>query len=190
MNPRSTGRICAALCFVLLAFAAGLADRGAAQIQYRTVALHLQAAPAPPAGDFYAFLDTPVLNDIGQVAYRADLYPSLTADDEAIYAGPLTAPQVVAHEGDAAPGTPLGVNYLSFDPPALNNVGQVAFGALLTGNLGAGVTTANDGAIYAGPLGAPQLVAREGDAAPGTPGIYSILTAACAAARRTSSNRQ
>jgi hypothetical protein len=93
---------------------------------------------------------------------------------DAIFAGPLAAPQLVAREGNAAPGTPVGVKYLHPDRPVLNDDGDVAFFAGLTG---LGVTSGNDGALYAGSPTAPQLVAREGDAAPGTPaGVsYELL---------------
>ena len=89
-------------------------------------------------------------------------------NSEVLYAGPLAAPQPLAREGDAAPGTPAGVSYSGFfsTTAALNDAGQAAYVAFLTGS---GVTPANGGALYAGPLAAPQLVARTGDAAPGTP---------------------
>ena len=49
----------------------------------------------------------------------------------AIYAGPLAAPQLVARTGDAAPGTPAGVNYSDLSARTLNDAGQVAYSAVL-----------------------------------------------------------
>lgn len=76
-----------------------------------------------------------------------------------VMAAPAIAPgqTVVALSGGAAPG---GGSYTSFGPAVLNNSGQVAFAALLSGG------TANAG-LYAGAAGAVQPVARGGDAAPG-----------------------
>lgn len=152
----------------MLAVGFGQVGQAAAQVRYFTVALSGQPAPGTSAGVSYSILSVPVLNDAGQAAYGAKLVGSSVTDanDDAIYAGPYAAPQLVARAGDAAPGTAAGVNYRAFDSPALNDSGQAAYRAFLTGS---GVTTANEWAIYGGPLAAPQLVAREGDAAPGTP---------------------
>ena len=129
------------------------------------VAREGSAAPGAAAGVNYSFLNPPALNDAGQVAYLTFLTGAgTTANDSAIFAGGFAAPRLVAREGSAAPGTPAGVNYSSFDTPALNDAGQVAYRAVLTGT---GVTSANNTAIYAGGLASPQLVAREGNAAPG-----------------------
>jgi hypothetical protein len=124
----------------------------------------------------YSSFSPPTLNNAGHVAFFAVLAgggvtPGVT---DAIFAGPLAAPQLVAREGNAAPGTPVGVKYSHPDLPVLNDDGDVAYFARLTGP---GVGSANDGALYAGPPTAPQLVAREGDAAPGTPaGVsYELL---------------
>jgi hypothetical protein len=51
----------------------------------------------------------------------------------------------------------------------LNDAGGIFFGATLAG---AGVSSANDNAFFAGPWNAPHLILREGDPAPDTaPGI-------------------
>ena len=135
------------------------------------------AAPGTAAGVNYSGLDgSPSLNGTGQVAYLASLTGTgiTTANNAAIYAGPVAGPQLVAREGSAAPGTAAGVNYSVLnDTPALNDAGQVAYRAGLTGT---GVTTANDAAIYAGPAAGPQLVAREGSAAPGTEAGVNYLS--------------
>jgi hypothetical protein len=73
---------------------------------------------------------------------------------------------LVAREGDQAPGTPSGVTYENLRLPVLNDAGQTAFSASLTGN---GVDGANNGGIWCGDSGNLTLVARSGEHAPGTP---------------------
>jgi hypothetical protein len=113
-------------------------------------------------------LSVPALNDLGQVAYFALLKGTGVGNNNnaAIYAGDLDNLKIVARERDPAPGTAKGVEYSNFVSPTLNDVGQVAYFALL---IGGDVIDSNNTAIYAGSFASPQLVAREGSAAPGTP---------------------
>jgi len=127
-------------------------------------------APGMPAGVNYSLfssLGERTLNDTGRIAFHAGLTGAgvTTANNEAIYAGPLASPQPVARAGDAAPGMPVGVNYSTLSEVRLNDGGQVAYTAGLTGT---GVTSTNNVAVYAGSAASPQIVARTGDAAPGT----------------------
>ena len=111
----------------------------------------------------------PVLNDAGQVAFRADLAGgginstnSLGVWSEGT--GNLT---LVARTGSPAPGGgnfgPLsGAELFS---PILNDAGQTAFyGALTNGDVG----------VWSEGSGSLELVAREGTAAPGTPSGVSF----------------
>jgi hypothetical protein len=66
--------------------------------------------------------------------------------------------QVIAHSGDAAPGTGETFNFFSFEPH-INEQGQIAFKASMTGST-------NFIGLWAGSPGAPQLVARSGHTAP------------------------
>ncbi|MEM6331435.1 MAG: choice-of-anchor tandem repeat NxxGxxAF-containing protein, partial [Planctomycetota bacterium] len=136
-----------------------------------------EAAPGAAPGVNYIGFDSPVLNGAGQTAFRAFLTgPGVdNSNNTGIFSeatGSLGAPGLIAREGDAAPDTPAGVNFNGFAPPAINAAGQTVFRAFLTG---AGVDSTNDSAIFseaAGSTGTPGLVAREGDAVPGTaPGI-------------------
>ena len=70
--------------------------------------------------------------------------------------------QIVAETGTVAPGTG-GETFVEFGVPALNDAGETAFYATLTGP---GVTGANDSGIFT----SAGLVAREGDVLPGTGG--------------------
>ena len=174
-----------------LAAAAALAAMSAgagAEVIYQTVALGGQAAPGAGAGVTYqnsaanAFNDffAPSLNSTGHVAYRAVLAGTgvTTANDNALFAGPAGFVNLLAREGDAAPGTTVLFGNLGLFPgaPVLNDSGLATFETLLVGG---GVTTANDEAIYAGIPGGPlTLVAREASQAAGLPaGVnYGTLT--------------
>jgi hypothetical protein len=78
--------------------------------------------------------------------------------------------RTVALSGQQAPGAPDGVtfgpdfNSIAFGIPVLNDDGQTAFVANLSGN---GVDFANDQGIWSEGSGNLALVAREGEQAPG-----------------------
>jgi hypothetical protein len=92
------------------------------------------------------------------------------------------AVQQVARTGQPAPGTPPGVDFgkdmelvpgagylIDFADFALNQAGQLVFQA---GLHGVGVDASNDEGIWIANAGGIRLLAREGDAAPGTaPGV-------------------
>jgi hypothetical protein len=107
-----------------------------------------------------------VLNDAGQVAYNARLAGTgvNSTNDSAIYAGSADAMLQVAREGEAAPGAGAGAVYGALDIPSLNESGQVAFHAALSG---AGIEDGNNSALFAGDATAPQIIVREGEQAPG-----------------------
>ncbi len=135
----------------------------------------IDGAPAPgfaPGVQFNGLFDL-ALNDAGTVAFDAQLAgPGITVDNDAgVWLNPGGVLQAAIREGDAAPGTAPGVLLGPVSPGSvrINNADRVAFVASLTG---AGVTGDNNSGVWAGPAAALGLVAREGDAAPGTaPGI-------------------
>ena len=120
------------------------------------------------------FPGTSVANDVGQVAFPSRLRGIGVGffDDEGIWLGSPGNVRLLAREGDQAPGTPSGVEFIGLNSAVvrLNDAGQVAFGGSL---IGPGVSSANDRGIWLGSLsGNLALVAREGDPAPGTaPGV-------------------
>jgi hypothetical protein len=123
--------------------------------------------PGMPMGVKYELLIDASFSGPGHLLYRTKLTGTgvTSTNDIAIYGGPFGSPQLVAREGSAAPGTGAGVTYASLaDPPVLNKLGHVGYFAGLRGT---GVTNGNNDAIYAGNIASPQLVVREGDAAPG-----------------------
>lgn len=74
---------------------------------------------------------------------------------------------IVTRVGEVAPGTG-GAIFQDVNRPVLNDLGEVAFSAVLTG---AGTSTTNDYAFFTeGGGGGLRLSAREGDEAPGTGG--------------------
>ena len=123
------------------------------------------------------------INNAGDVAFRTFLTQTAGvtgANDSAVYAGPMSSPQIVAREGDQAPGLPAGVTYASFEDPSfnprtpmLNDSGSVLFGGVITGP---GVTGANDDVFFAGPYNDIKLIAREGQPAPGTPAGVNFVS--------------
>lgn len=125
-------------------------------------------APGAPASTKYQGFISPLLNNAGQLAFRATLN-DVGGSSQGIFTGAPSSIALVARTGTQAPGAPAGVNYRNngFEQdPSLNNAGRVTYYGGLTGD---GVTAANRDAIFAGPASAPALVARSGDPLPGAP---------------------
>ncbi len=119
-----------------------------------------QAPGTPTGAAFEIFRNNPVLNNAGQVAFRASLRRGSGGVDLTNNNGIWRDSTLVAREGSQAPGTPSGVVFNSFDDPMLNDGGQVAFNATLRG----GVDDTNDRGLWIhGPNGDALLIAREGD---------------------------
>ncbi|MEM1110199.1 MAG: choice-of-anchor tandem repeat NxxGxxAF-containing protein [Planctomycetota bacterium] len=131
------------------------------------------AAPGTETGVRFSSLNTPLFNGAGQAAFTAGLSDTGVNGSKGLGIWVTDAvsgtPGLVARSGDAAPGTGPGVSYTSSSSfrPVLNGAGQIAFRSGLTGT---GVDTSNDSGIWITDAvsGTPGLVAREGDAAPGT----------------------
>jgi len=85
-----------------------------------------------PGGNFLIIDNNPALNDSGQVAFEAVLYNTSggSANDKGIFRGDGMVIDTIVRKGDAAPDA--NGSFLDFLPDlALNNAGQVAFGASL-----------------------------------------------------------
>ena len=128
-------------------------------------------APGTPSGVTYnslASVMSPALNNAGQTAFRAFLTGSGVdiTNSSGIWSEGSGNLALVARLGSQAPGTPSGVNYGTFSDPVLNNAGQTAFFANLSGT---GVDSTNDQGIWSERSGSLALVARAGSQAPGTP---------------------
>jgi hypothetical protein len=104
------------------------------------------------------------MNAAGETAFRASLAGAgVTVDNNTgLWFGLPGSLDLIARKGAAAPGTPEGVSFATFDAPVLNASGQIAF---VGGLAGAGVTAANDRGIWAtDAFGQLQLIVREGAA--------------------------
>ena len=127
-------------------------------------ALTGEPADGLPVGvDTAGPLSEPAFNDAGQVAFHGGLSGAgvSSTDDRAVWAGGPGGPLgLAAREGDLAPGSG-GAAYVGFEGTLVDASGGVAFRATL-----------DDGGtgIYAGPVAALQLAARDGSPAPGVPG--------------------
>ena len=116
-----------------------------------------QAAPGGGTFSSFSSFADPTLNDAGQAGFRA----FLTGGGAGIFRGDGDAVTRIARTGQDAPG---GGTYEGFLDPTLNNAGQAAFKAFLTGN---------DSGIFRGDGGILTQIAREGQAAPDDDGTFT-----------------
>ena len=139
----------------------------------QVVAREDDPAPGVTSGVTFGptFFDLAV-NQQQQAAFLARLIgPGIdTTNDLGLWAGVPGGLHQVAREGGPAAGLP-DVRYEQVqDLVTMRQTGQLIFGARL---VGAGVTADNDTAFFYGPPTAPGVLLREGDAAPGTTGVFS-----------------
>ena len=163
----------------LLCAASMSATVGFAADQIRVVAMTGQQAPGFPEGVSFGFngiLTTgATINASGELTFDANL-TGLGIDqsnNNTVWVGTPENLQLLAQEGQPAPGTEPGTVFDAFNPvggfefksPIAPN-GEVAFRALVRGP---GVVSNNNrSGIWAGTPGNLQLIARQGDPAPGT----------------------
>ncbi len=121
-----------------------------------------------PGGFPFDVFGTPILNNLGQTAFSARLAGTGMLFDLGLWSEGSGSVALVARLGSQAPDTPSGVSYSFIDDfsLALNDAGQTAFGALLSGS---GVDITNASGIWSERSGRLALVARGGRHAPGTP---------------------
>ncbi|MEM9166855.1 MAG: choice-of-anchor tandem repeat NxxGxxAF-containing protein [Planctomycetota bacterium] len=129
--------------------------------------------PGEPAGVVYTQVETrPGLDADGRVVFWAEIDgPGIDdTNDSGIWAAPLgTVPSPVVREGQPAPGTPSGVVFgdIGLNPSVAAGAG-VAFVAELAGP---SILPGNDSGIWISrDGGTTELLAREGDPAPGVGG--------------------
>lgn len=128
------------------------------------------AAPTGPAGALYRRLARPVLNDAGAFGYAGAMREGVAGvtldDNDGLWSNGGGGAALLAREGTQAVGTAAGVEFATLFDSTMNNSGQSAFRATLSG---AGVTAANDDGVWSQKQGLLGLIARAGNAAPGTP---------------------
>ncbi len=132
--------------------------------------------PGVDIGDIYAEVAN---NDGGQIMFASFLTGAITgATNEAMFAGPPAAPVLVVREGDdasaAAASLPPMTEFFRPSGTSLNDAGQCAFRCTLRGpGIQAGNTIrfgglySNDITIWTNAGGSLELIAQEGQAAPG-----------------------
>lgn len=101
-----------------------------------------------------------------------------TANDNSLWLGGLTSNSLIWREGDANPVVAGALNGVNNSTASYSDYqgGSVAFYGTLADNGSLTVTTANDQALWVGRPGNLQMIAREGDPAPGfssRPGFVS-----------------
>jgi hypothetical protein len=156
MNANGQVALCAGLTGAASDRAILLGGLGGFQI----LASEGETINAPGNPSLAAFDGIPVVNNAGQVAFRGT-----TGSKSAVLANKGRGLELVACKGDAAPGAGAGVEFDSFDEPVINAAGDVAFYARLTGT---GVASSNNTGLWLSCQGELQMIAREGDPAPGT----------------------
>jgi hypothetical protein len=126
------------------------------------------AAPGTGAGVTFQRLYSPILNDVGKVAFRASLTGTgiTTANDIGIWTGESGSLTLRVREGQQAPGLLVGVTFseLREYPLLFNDEGHLAFTGRVTGP---GITSSTNFGIWSDASGEMSLVARTGDPAPG-----------------------
>lgn len=132
---------------------------------------------APDGNGVFDELETPVVNEIGQLAFVATFSGTAggTDDDRGIVLGSGAPWTQIVREGDAAPDGNGTVAF--FRAPAVNDDGQVAFGADYADT--SGYPTVDDREGLARGAGGPLTrIARLGENAPDGNGVFSWLPGA------------
>ena len=136
------------------------------------VTLSGDAAPGVAGAVFESF-NPPAINDNGRIAFDASLTGAGVdgTNNRGIWVEDgISGLALVTQRGDAAPGTPAGVEFDNFSAPLLNDNDQVAFLGFLRGT---GIDATNARGIWAtDPFGVLQLIAREGDTLEVAPGEF------------------
>jgi hypothetical protein len=127
-----------------------------------------------------AFTGSPRISATGQIMFGASIWDFVgstvtSTNDTVLYVGTPGNWQILAREGDAAPGCG-GALYtalfagMSQQPTCINSAGYVLFQS----SLGAPAVTANNSAWFTGLPGNVQLMLRKGDLAPGLEQVSAL----------------
>jgi hypothetical protein len=122
-----------------------------------------ESAPgAPPDFEFVEFLEYPLMNSQGQIAFRAHISDvPVNRRDDSIWKEDDGVLSLVARAGEHAPGAPDDIIFFGFNSPVLNSAGQVAF---MGGVFRSGQSRSNHSGIWAqDAAGNLQLIVRVGD---------------------------
>jgi hypothetical protein len=126
--------------------------------------------PAPDTNSSFALIQSPTIGANGSIAFRASIHTEggtgvTEHDDSGIWSDRSGQLSLVAREGSLAPGMPSGVKFghlFSW----IDVADGIAFPARVSGT---NVNKLNDDCIWSDGFGTLNLIAREGDQAPGFP---------------------
>lgn len=143
----------------------GLWSQGTGTLQL--VARTGDQAPGAGPGITFAGITNPVINDAGRVVFAGELSgPGVNSTNRfGIWSNVNGSLELIAREGDQAPGLTPGAVFENIKAPLFNDAGHIAFHSGLNDP---GVSFPFDQAIWSNRTGALTAVARAGDAAPGT----------------------
>ncbi|GMU35187.1 MAG: thrombospondin type 3 repeat-containing protein [Planctomycetia bacterium] len=135
--------------------------------------LHLRwgdQAPGTNPGVAYWATGLPVQNSNGRISVYSNLLgPGVdtvtNSNNVCLFTDGSGVSSLLARRGTPAPGTSMGVTFSLFGSPLLNDAGHSAFYCALSGT---GINSTNDECVFSDATGQLGLVARDGDAAPGT----------------------
>ncbi|MEQ1905761.1 MAG: choice-of-anchor tandem repeat NxxGxxAF-containing protein [Pirellulaceae bacterium] len=124
---------------------------------------------APDANGTFNSFDNPVLNNSNQLAFRAGLIGTSggSSDNNGIFRGSGEIITQIARAGQLAPDA--NGTFSNFGSPALNDLGQAAFWANLTGTSGG---SRDNIGIFRGGGGSVTQIARKGQSAPDANGTF------------------
>jgi len=124
------------------------------------------SAPGTPDGViFNGFSGRPAINNAGHVAFTGVISGTgvSSGNNSGIWSEATGELALVARRGFQAPSVSGGINFASFNAPLLNDLGQTAFVATISGN---GVNSSNNQGIWFEQDGTLTLIARRGSPAP------------------------
>ena len=133
----------------------------------RVVALSGNSPPGLPESTTWGGFQSPIITSKGDVVFRSWFEgPGTNGDNnDSIWSERDGQLHLVARGGEPAPGTNAVFHEFN-NIPAMNVFGDVSFSASLNGT---GVTATNNAGFWVDVDGTVSIVARGGEAAPGTP---------------------
>ena len=131
------------------------------------IAEETDATPGIPAGSFTSF-NVPSINNNGAVAFVADAQVPAVSSGQGVWCNASGSLTIVASYNDPAPGTATTFSNIFNPLAAINDAGNVAFSAKLTGgSVPSGLWVLRGGGT--------DKIMVEGEAAPGTGANYQHL---------------
>jgi len=141
----------------------------------KVLARSLQPSPDGNGSFLIFFTSTPPLNDQGQTAFVAQLNGTSggTADNLGLYRGDGSTTVQLVRKGEFVPnGNGRFLDFGGAATVAINNRGQVAFTAALTGTTGG---SADNAGIFLVTGSTVTQLARKGQTVPGGNGVFSTF---------------